>query len=137
MGFLDLGNYFLSQVREVFTYSLFKYFLGLFLFFFSSDTLVMEILMLYWLVSGQSQGLAGPKVGSGLHCWDCSFLASSVCSLVSDAALEACAGFQVRRTMPVYRWLELGLGPLMTGPCLDTCPEVAVSSVVFRQASIS
>lgn len=136
MGFLDLGNYFLSQVREVFTYSLFKYFLGLFLFFFS-DTLVMEILMLHWPVSGQSQGLAGPKAGSGLHCWDCSFLASSVCFLVGGAALEACAGFQVRRAMPVSRWLELGLGPLMTGPCLDTCPEVAVSSAVFRQASIS
>ena len=94
---------------------------------------MMQILMLYWPVSGQSQGLAGPKVGSGLYCWDCSFLASSVCSLVGEAALEACADFQVERAMPVYQWLELGLGPLMTGPCLDTCLEVAVSSLVFRQ----
>ena len=96
MGFLDLGNYFLSQVKEIFTYYLFKYFLGLCLFLFSSDTPMMQILMLHWPVSGQSQGLAGPKVGSVLHCWDCSFLASSVCSLVGEAALEACAGFQVR-----------------------------------------
>ena len=61
MGFLDLGNYFLSQVKEVFTYYLFKYFLGLCLFLFSSDTPMMQILMLYWPVSGQSQGLAGPR----------------------------------------------------------------------------
>ena len=135
LGFLDFGSYFLSQVREVFTYYLFKYFLGLFFFLFSSDTPVMQILMLYWPVSGQSQGLACPKVGSGLYCWDCCFLASSVCSLVGEAALEACSGFQVGRAMPVYQQLELGLCPLVTGPCLDTCPEVAVSSLVFRQPS--
>ena len=133
MGFLDLGNYFLSQVKEIFTYYLFKYFLGLCLFLFSSDTPMMQILMLHWPVSGQSQGLAGPKVGSVLRCWDCSFLASSVCSLLGEAAVEACAGFQVRRAMPAYWWLELGLGTLMAGPCLDKCPEVAVSSLVFRQ----
>ena len=133
MGFLDLGNYFLSQVKEIFTYYLFKYFLGLCLFLFSSDIPLMQILILYWPVSGQSQGLAGPKVGSVLRCWDCSFLASSVCSLLGEAALEACAGFQVRRAMPAYWWLELGLGTLMAGPCLDKCPEMAVSSLVFRQ----
>ena len=35
--FLDLGNYFLSHVREVFNYNLFKYFLSPFLFLFFWD----------------------------------------------------------------------------------------------------
>ena len=34
LHFLDLGRYFLSQVREVFDYNLFKYFLRPFLFLF-------------------------------------------------------------------------------------------------------
>ena len=35
LHFLDLGGYFLSHVREVFNYNLFKYFLGYFLSLFS------------------------------------------------------------------------------------------------------
>ena len=35
LRFLDLGGYFLSHVREVFNYNLFKYFLGGFLSLFS------------------------------------------------------------------------------------------------------
>ena len=35
LRFLDLGGYFLSHVREVFDYNLFKYFLGSFLSLFS------------------------------------------------------------------------------------------------------
>ena len=35
LHFLDLGGYFLSHVREVFDYNLFKYFLGSFLSLFS------------------------------------------------------------------------------------------------------
>ena len=34
LRFLDLGGYFLSHVRELFVYNLFKYFLRLFLFLF-------------------------------------------------------------------------------------------------------
>ena len=36
--FLDLVDYFFSHVREVFSYYLFKYFLGSFLFLFFSDS---------------------------------------------------------------------------------------------------
>ena len=35
LRFLDLGGYFLSHVREVFDYNLFKYFVGSFLSLFS------------------------------------------------------------------------------------------------------
>lgn len=42
------------------------------------------------------QGLAC-VCGLGLKLWDCSFLTSAVCPLVSEAGLEACSGFLVSR----------------------------------------
>ena len=47
LGFMDLGGYFFSCVREVFDYNLLKYFLikFLFLFFFSPGTLIIQMLV--------------------------------------------------------------------------------------------
>ena len=45
LGFLDLGGYFLFHVREFFNYSLLKYFLILFLFFSSSVTPLIRMLV--------------------------------------------------------------------------------------------
>ena len=44
LSFLDLGGYFLSHVREIFVYNLFKYFLRSFLFF-PSGTPIMQMLV--------------------------------------------------------------------------------------------
>ena len=43
--FLYLGDYFLSHVKEVFDYNLFKYFLRPFLFSSSSGTLIIRMLV--------------------------------------------------------------------------------------------
>ena len=43
--------------------------------------------------------------------WDHRFLDSCICPLVSEAGLEACAGFLERGTVPAHQWVELGLGP--------------------------
>ena len=43
--FLDLIDYFLSRVREVFNYNLFKYFLSPFLFLFFSGTPIIRLLV--------------------------------------------------------------------------------------------
>ena len=45
LGFLDLGGYFLSHVREVFNYNLLKYFLIPFLFLFFSGTPISRTLV--------------------------------------------------------------------------------------------
>ena len=53
-----------------------------------------------WPASGQGQGAAGPRAGSGLlwvdwvcRLWDCGFLVPGVCPLVSEADPEASSGF--------------------------------------------
>lgn len=43
--------------------------------------------------------------------WGHSFLDSYICPLVSEAGLEACAGFLERGTVPAHQWVELGVGP--------------------------
>ena len=45
LPFLDLGGCFLSHVRDVFNYNLFKYFLSPFLFLFSSGTPIIRMLV--------------------------------------------------------------------------------------------
>ena len=45
LRFLDLGGYFLSHVREVFHYNLFKYFLRPFLFLFLFGTPIIRMLV--------------------------------------------------------------------------------------------
>ena len=45
LRFLDLGDYFLSHVREVFHYNLFKYFSDPFFFFSSSGTPIIRMLV--------------------------------------------------------------------------------------------
>ena len=47
LHFLDLIDYFLSHIREVFNYNLFKYFLSPFLFLFFSSFLSL-FLFLFW-----------------------------------------------------------------------------------------
>ena len=43
LGFLDLGDYFLPQFREVFSYYLLKYFLMVFLFVFFWDSYDLNV----------------------------------------------------------------------------------------------
>ena len=45
LHFLDLFNYFLSHVKEVFNYNLFKYFLRPFLFLYFSVTPIIQMLV--------------------------------------------------------------------------------------------
>ena len=65
LGFLDLGGYFLFHVREFFNYSLLKYFLILFLFFSSSVTPLIR--MLVCLMSQRSLRLSSFLFNLVLH----------------------------------------------------------------------